>query len=202
MVFTFFSLTRRGLYHMIHISSTSTRISDAKNVVHHNINTMKWSVDVMFTMRAFKYVVPFWFSLIMGTVMTLALTYINAGFIPFPMVLRDILIAVCVAYGLGFIIPVNAWADRFAALFKAKNGSMHYVLATSAVFALFYTVVFSFLFTAIAIGFPPYFLAAAISGMPVGLIVGYIVGVAANPLALKLSLLVCSKKTDTAGATH
>lgn len=54
-------------------------------------------------------------------------------------------------------------------------------------------VLMTLLFTYLAIGFAPYYLAACISSLPLGLGVGYIAGLLVTPLAMKLTAILCSK---------
>jgi len=147
----------------------------------------------MFSMKAFKYVVQFWFSFLMVIVIVPVFTYLAAGTIPFPGVLRDMLFGFVIANVVGLLIPVQPLADKFAKLFRAKDGSFVYILLTTFIYCLFYVVFFSFLYTALAIGFPPYYLQTVIKGIPYSFAVSYVFSVAINPVAMKLSLWTCSK---------
>lgn len=148
----------------------------------------------MFTMKAFRYVMQFWCSFMMVIVIVPVFSYIYAGIIPFPGVLRDMLFGFIIANVIGLLIPIQPLADKFAKLFHAKSGTFVYILLSTLVYASFYVVFFSFLYTALAIGFPSYYLQVVIKGIPLGFAVSYVISVAVNPVAMKLSLLTCSKK--------
>jgi len=62
--------------------------------------------------------------------------------------------------------------------------------------ATIYVVFFSFLYTALAIGFPPYYLQVVIKSIPFGFAVSYVISTAINPIAMKLSYWTCSKDTE------
>jgi hypothetical protein len=148
-------------------------------------------------MKAFKYVIQFWFSFLMIIIVVPAFSLIYTGRVPFPGVLLDMLkgfiagnIIVSV---IGLFLPVQKLAEKFAGLFKAKTGTFAYNLLTTFIYVSFYVVIFGFLYTALAIGFPPYFLIAVLKGMPLSFAVCYVTGVAVNPLALRLSFWMCGR---------
>ena len=151
----------------------------------------------MFTMKAFKYVIQFWFSFLMIIIVVPAFSLIYTGRVPFPDVLLDILkgfIAGNVIVSvIGLLLPIQKLAEKFAGFFNAKIGTFAYNLLTTFIYVSFYVVIFGFLYTALAIGFPPYFLLVVLKGMPLSFAVCYVAGVAINPLALKLSFWTCSK---------
>jgi len=147
----------------------------------------------MFTMKAFRYVVQFWFSFLMVIVIVPVFSFLAAGTVPFPGVLRDMLFGFVIANVVGLLIPVQPFADKFAKLFHAKNGTFVYILLSTFIYVSIYVVFFGFLYTALAIGFPPYYLQVVIKGIPFGFVVSYVISVAINPVALKLALWTCSK---------
>ena len=151
----------------------------------------------MFTMKAFKYVIQFWFSFLMIIIVVPAFSLIYTGRVPFPDVLLDILkgfIAGNVIVSvIGLLLPIQKLAEKFAGLFNAKIGTFAYNLLTTFIYVSFYVVIFGFLYTALAIGFPPYFFIVVLKGMPLSFAVCYVAGVAVNPLALRLSYWTCSK---------
>ncbi|MDR0324818.1 MAG: hypothetical protein LBI19_01815 [Oscillospiraceae bacterium] len=147
----------------------------------------------MFTMKAFRYVAQFWFSILMVLVIVPAFSLIYAGTIPFPGVLRDMAFGFVVANAVGLLIPIQPLADKFAGLFRAKNGTFSYILLTTLIFSSIYVVFFGFLYTALAIGFPPYYLQTVMKGIPLGFAVSYVLSVGINPIAMKLSFWTCSK---------
>ncbi|MCL1931885.1 MAG: hypothetical protein FWF55_08710 [Treponema sp.] len=155
---------------------------------------------MLFTMKAFKYVIQFWFSFLMIIMVVPAFSLIYTGRIPFPGILFDMLkgfIAGNVIVNvIGLLIPVQKLAEKFAGLFKAQTGAFAYNALTTFVYVSFYVVIFGILYTALAIGFPPYFLLVVLKGMPLSFAVCYVVGVAINPLALKLSFWTCSKNAE------
>jgi len=151
----------------------------------------------MFTMKAFKYVIQFWFSFLMIIIVVPAFSLIYTGRVPFPGVLLDMLkgfIAGNVIVSvIGLFLPIQKLAEKFAGLFKAKTGTFAHNLLTTFIYVSFYVVIFGFLYTALAIGFPPYFLTAVLKGMPLSFAVCYVAGVAVNPLALRLSFWMCGR---------
>jgi len=155
---------------------------------------------MLFTMKAFKYVIQFWFSFLMIIVVVPAFSLIYTGSIPFPGVLLDILKGFIagniIVNVIGLLLPVQKLAEKFAGLFRAKPGTFAYNLLTTFVYASIYVVIFGCLYTALAIGFPPYYLMVVLKGIPLSFAVCYVVGVAINPLALKLSFWTCSKSIE------
>jgi len=147
----------------------------------------------MFTMKAFRYVVQFWFSFLMVIVIIPVFSFIYTRSIPFPGILRDMLFGFVVANVVGLLIPVQPFADKFAKLFHAKNGTFVYILLTTLIYCTFNVIFFSLLYTALAIGFPPYYLQVVVKGIPFGFAVSYVISVAINPVAMKLSFWTCSK---------
>jgi len=147
----------------------------------------------MFTMKAFRYVVQFWFSFLMVIVVVPVFCYLAAGTVPFPGVLRDMLFGFVIANVVGLFVPVQPLADRFAKLFNAKNGTFAYILLSTFIYCSIYVVFFSFLYTALAIGFPSYYLQVVVKSIPFGFAVSYIISVAINPIAMKFSYWTCSK---------
>jgi hypothetical protein len=127
-----------------------------------------------------------------------AFSLIYTGRIPFPGVLLDMLKGFIagniIVNVIGLLLPVQKLAENFAKLFNAKTGTLAYNLLTTFIYVSFYVVIFGFLYTALAIGFPPYYLMVVLKGMPLSFAVCYVVGVAINPIALKLSFWTCSKK--------
>jgi len=158
---------------------------------------------MFFTMKAFKYVIQFWFSFLMIIIVVPAFSLIYTGRITFPGVLLDILKGFIagnvIVYVIGLLLPIQKLAEKFAGLFNAKIGTFAHNLLTTFIYVSFYVVIFGFLYTALAIGFPPYFLIVVLKGIPLGFAVCYVAGVAVNPIALKLSFWICSKKGEIYG---
>jgi len=148
-------------------------------------------------MKAFKYVIQFWFSFLMIIVVVPAFSMIYTGRVLFPIILLDMLKGFIagnvIVYVIGLLIPIQKLAEKFAGLFKAKIGTFAYNLLTTFVFVSFYVVIFGVLYTALAIGFPPYFFLVVLKEIPLSFAVCYIAGVAVNPIALKLSFWTCGK---------
>lgn len=147
----------------------------------------------MFSKKAFRFVMPFWISLIVVVIMCCVMSMVNAGGIHFPGILRDIAVGTMVAWGASVLLPVNAWSERFCGLFGAKHGSVAFVLLNNVIPTLVMGILMTLLFTCLAIGFPPYFIAACLGSLPLGLGVGYIAGLIATPIALKLAGAMCTK---------
>jgi len=154
----------------------------------------------MFTMKAFKYVIQFWFSFLMIIVVVPAFSLIYTGRVPFPGILLDMLKGFIagnvIVYIIGLLLPIQKLAEKFAGVFNAKIGTFAYNLLTTFIYVSFYVVIFGFLYTALAIGFPPYYLMVVLKGMSLNFAVCYIVGVTINPIALKLSFWTCGKNMD------
>ncbi|MDR1869674.1 MAG: hypothetical protein LBQ82_06790 [Treponema sp.] len=148
-------------------------------------------------MKAFKYVIQFWFSFLMIIVVVPAFSLIYTGRVPFPGVLLEMLKGFIagnvIVFIIGLLIPIQKLAEKFAGLFKAKIGTFVYNLLTTFIYVSFYVVIFGVLYTALAIGFPPYFFLVVLKGIPLSFAVCYIAGVAVNPIALKLSFWTCGK---------
>jgi hypothetical protein len=127
-----------------------------------------------------------------------AFSLIYTGRIPFPGVLLDMLKGFIagnvIVYVIGLLVPVQKLAEKFAGLFNAKIGTFLNNLLTTFIYVSFYVVIFGLLYTAITIGFPPYYFLVVLKGIPLSFAVCYVVGVAINPIALKLSFWTCSKK--------
>lgn len=148
----------------------------------------------MFTMKVFKYVAQFWFSVLMVIVMVPVFTFLASGTIQFPGIFCDMLVGFIIANIVGLLVPIQPLADKFAKLFNAQMGTFVYILLTTIIYSLFYVVFFGFLYTALAIGFPPNYLQVVLKSIPFGFAVSYVISVAINPIAMKLSLWTCSKK--------
>lgn len=147
----------------------------------------------MFTMKAFKYVIQFWSSILMVIVIVPVFSLIYAGTVPFPGILRDMLVGFVVANVVGLLIPIYSLADKFAKLFHTKNGTIVYILLTTFIYSSFYVTFFGLFYTALAIGFPPNYLQVVINSIPLGFAVSYVISLAINPVAMKLTLWTCSK---------
>ncbi|MDR1687778.1 MAG: DUF2798 domain-containing protein [Clostridiales bacterium] len=142
----------------------------------------------MYEMKVFKYVMQFWFSVLSVIVLVPVFSVIYTGGIQFPGIFTDMFSGFVIANIAGLIIPVQPMAEKFAKLFRAKNGTFAYTLLTSLVFCSVYVVLFALLYTALAIGFPPYYFSAVLKGIPLGFAVSYVISFAVNPLAMKLSV--------------
>ena len=147
----------------------------------------------MFSKKAFRFVMPFWIALIIVVIMCCVMSLVKTGGIPFPGILRNIAIGTAVAYAVSVLLPVNRWAEWFAMLFRVKQGSIVYVLLSNVIPSIVLGVLMTLLFTYLAIGCPPYFFAAFVSDLPLGLGIGYLAGVVATPIAMKLAACMCIK---------
>ena len=148
----------------------------------------------MFPKKTFPFVMPFWICLIVVSIMSVVMGYVNAGAIHFPGILWDIAIGTAVAYAASVLLPVNKWSAAFTELLKLRHGTLLHTLMGNIIPTLVMGILMTLLFTWMAIGFPPYFLAACISSLPLGLAVGYIAGLIATPIALKLTTMLCTKE--------
>jgi hypothetical protein len=129
-----------------------------------------------------------------------AFSLIYTGRIPFPGVLLDMLKGFIagniIVNVIGLLLPIQKLAEKFAGLFNAKIGTFAYNVLTTFIYVSCYVVIFGCLYTGLAIGFPPYYLMVVLKGIPLSFAVCYVVGVAINPLALKLSFWTCSKNIE------
>ena len=147
----------------------------------------------MFSKRAFPYIMSFWSAFGIVLTMCIIMSLVNIGTIAFPGIIRDIALGTAVAYSISVLLPVSKWADGFATLCKAKPGTLAFSLLGNVIFDLFIGIPMTFLFTALAIGFPPYYLFACLEGLPLGLGVGYVASAIVTPVALKLTMKMCTK---------
>ncbi|MFZ7120770.1 MAG: DUF2798 domain-containing protein [Eubacteriaceae bacterium] len=147
----------------------------------------------MFTKKAFSFVLIFWFALFLSTGMSLAFAYINLGFIPFPGILTDILLGLVIAYIAGIFVPITKYANSFATLFNAKEGSMPFTLLTTFIYAVYFSIVMGFAFTVIGEGLPNYFMQAFIHGIPLGFVIGYLMALIVTPLCIWLTNKMTNK---------
>lgn len=141
----------------------------------------------MFTKKAFGLVLNFWFALFLAIVMSLVMTYSNAGFIPFPGILVTMLEGLVIGFVAGAILPINKWAEKLALKCGTREGSISFKLISTLVNTLYFCTILSFAFTALEIGFPPYFFMAFIGGMPLALASGYVTALIVTPLAVWLA---------------
>ncbi|MDR2570361.1 MAG: DUF2798 domain-containing protein [Oscillospiraceae bacterium] len=145
----------------------------------------------MFNAKYFKYIMLFWMALLLSIVMSLTMTYFNAGFIPFPGILLTVLQGLLVSYIAGLIVPIVKISNGFAASLKLKQGSLPFHMCSIMVLAAYFTIIMTFAFTALAIGFPPNFWHVIIRSLPIAFIAGYIAGFALSPVAKAISLKMC-----------
>jgi len=147
----------------------------------------------MFSKKAFRFVMPFWLVLIIVVIMCCVMSLAKTGEIPFPGILHNIAIGIAVAYAVSILLPINRWSDAFAGLFHARQGSFAYALLSNVIPTIIFGILMTLLFTYLAIGLPPYFVAACIGDLPLGLGVGYLAGLVAMPISLKLAAAMCTK---------
>lgn len=112
---------------------------------------------------------PFWISLIVVVIMCCVMSVVNTGGIHFPGILRDIAVGTVVAWAASVLLPVNAWSEWFCGLFGVKHGSAAFVLLNNVIPTIVMGILMTLLFTYLAIGFPPYFFAACLGSLPLGL---------------------------------
>lgn len=142
----------------------------------------------MFTKKAFGLVLNFWFALFLAIVMSLVMVYANAGFIPFPGILVNMLEGLVIGFVAGAILPINKWAVKLALKCGTLEGSIPFRLVTTLVNTLYFCTILSFAFTALEIGFPPYFFGAFM----LALASGYLTALLVTPLSVWLA----DKMTD------
>ena len=150
----------------------------------------------MFSMKAFRYVLLFWNSVIMGTSLVFLITlFVFHGTIEFPSIIGLILIAIGVSFVAGLLIPMNRMADKFASVFKAKQGSVLYTLTSTVVYSLIYSLIFLLLFVAMFTGFSTNYFQIVFGAFPLTLLISYVVGVITSPIAYKIACSMCAKKS-------
>lgn len=137
---------------------------------------------------------PFWISFIVVVIMCCVMSMVNAGGIHFPGILRDITIGTIVAYVASILLPVNQWSAAFLKLFSVTHGTIAYALLSNVIPTIIMGILMTLLFTYLAIGFSPFFLSACLSSLPLGLGIGYLAGMIATPVALKLTSAMCTKE--------
>lgn len=147
----------------------------------------------MISKKYFKYVIIFWISLFVVTIMSVAMSLIKTGTIIFSGLLKKISIGFVIAYIASLLVPTVKWANHFALICKTKPGTIAYSLLENVIHTLFFGTLMTFVFTALSIGFSEYYLKACIHELPLGLLVGYIVGYIVSPIALKLTQKMCCK---------
>jgi len=147
----------------------------------------------MISRKQFKYVIIFWISLLVVAAMSIIMSLIKTGTVPFPGILKKIGVGFVVAYVASLMVPTVKWANGFALACKAKPGTVAYSLLENVIHTLFFGTLLTFVFTAMAIGFPAHYLTVCIHELPLGLFIGYIVGYIMSPIALKLTHLMCTK---------
>ena len=147
----------------------------------------------MLSKKAFRFVMPFWLVLIIVVIMCCVMSLAKTGGISFPEILRNIAIGTAAAYTVSILLPINRWSDAFAGLFHAQQGSFAYALLSNVIPTIIFGILMTLLFTYLAIGLPPYFVAACIGDLPLGLGVGYLAGLVAMPISLKLAAAMCTK---------
>lgn len=147
----------------------------------------------MFTKKSYKYVLNFWFSFFLSIAMSTVMSLTSPILIPLSGTAIAIIEGTIIAYMAGIIVPINSWADAFAKKCKAQEGTLVFRLLSHLIVTLYFVTIMSFAFTALAIGFPPFYFIAAVSGIPLGFAAGYIVGLIVAPLALRLTDLMTNK---------
>ena len=147
----------------------------------------------MLSKKAFRFVMPFWIALIIVVIMCCVMSLVKTGEIPFPGILRNMAIGIAVAYPASVLLPVSRWAEAFAGMFRVKQSSIVYALLSNVIPSIVLGVLMTLLFTYLAIGFPPYFFAACVGDLPLGLGVGYLAGLIATPISMKLTACMCTK---------
>lgn len=133
------------------------------------------------------------YAIFMGSIMTLAMVIIFTGSIPFPGILLSILIACLSTFIAGLIVPAGKLGGLFANKVGVKDGSIGFILLSSIIPAVYYTIVQTFVATIRMTGFTPAFWSLYWPGLAIGLLVGYAVSVICTPLIMKLTQIICSK---------
>lgn len=130
---------------------------------------------------------------IIVVLMCVVMDLVKLGKVPFPGILRDIVLGTLVGYVLCRIFPVVSWGRAFAGIFGAEPGTLRFMLLNNAVMTVFFGIFLTLLFTALAIGFPPYYFQVFLSSLPLSFLLSYVSGFAAAPAAVRIARFLCTK---------
>lgn len=133
-------------------------------------------------------------TLIMVSIMAIAMSLINTGAIVFIALLKEIAIGTLLGFVLLEMIPIGKLAFNFSTITcKQKPQSFGFILADNLIRTIFMTLVMNTLFTFMAIGYPPFFWQAWLGGIVPGFIIGYLAGLLAGAIGEKICHKICIK---------
>lgn len=147
----------------------------------------------MVSQKYFPIVTTFIFSVVMSTVMSTAMPFVNTGRIPFPEVLTSILLATIVSFVAGLIVPVGKMGADYANQKNIRQGSLAFILVSSVLPTIYFTIIMTFVFTLQRTGFTNEVWGAFVGDILIALVIAYITTVISTPLIKKLSLMIASK---------
>lgn len=137
--------------------------------------------------KFFPLVVNILFALFMGTLMTLAMTLIFAKFIPFPGILSSIALAIIATFIASLIFPAGRIGGEIAKKYNRREGSISYVLLSSILPAIYFTIVVTAVNTISMTGFTQDFWLGFWGTVFIGIVIGYIVSVLSTPIILRIA---------------
>lgn len=147
----------------------------------------------MFAKKAFPWIMNFWFSVFMTSIMTIVFTIYNTGSITPIQFLDGFWKGFLVSYLVGSVVPLGKLGAMLAQKIKAKPGSLAFNLISGIPSSVLLDVIMCFAFTYFAIGMN-YGLEALIFGalgsIPLGFVVAYPCSILLTPVALKLTNLM------------
>ena len=125
--------------------------------------------------------INYFLGVVLSLVLTLVVLFMNNALNSQTYVVSFV-IACMISFFIGYIIPAKQWGDKLAEHMKLKGIAAH--LVSIAVLALFMVTCISFIDTFVSVGFN--FIGGWLKLYPLLLLVGYIVLLFFQPLAVKL----------------
>jgi len=132
-------------------------------------------------------VTTFIFSVVMSTVMSVAMPFVNTGNIPFPEVLFSILLAILVSFTAGVLVPVGKWGGSYAQNKGLEEGSFPFILVASTPPTIYFTIIMTFVFALQRTGFSGAVWEAFLGDIFIALIIAYITTVITTPFISKIA---------------
>lgn len=147
----------------------------------------------MFAQKYLPVVTTFIFSVVMSTVMSTAMPFVNTGTIPFPEVLFSIVLAIAVSFIAGLIVPVGKMGADQASQMNLEQGSFLFILVSSILPTIYFTIIMTFMFALQRTGFSSAVWEVFMGDILIALVIAYITTVITTPAINKLSFKIASK---------
>lgn len=139
----------------------------------------------------FNLIFNLWVSLIINVALCIVLPLVAMHFLNWGIFLKGFVIAYPVSTLFVLFVPVVSWGGRFAAAFKAKQGSWLFTILSTLILTLLMGTFMSLLMTAVNAGIGPWYVSAWLSCYPIALLTVYVsalIGVwTGMPLTMKLA---------------